>query len=291
MRALAVLGLLLVVSGVAFKMSLVPFHLWTPDTYAGAPLPVAAFLSVVSKAAAAAMLLVLLGVGLPMLAGVWAPMTGVLAAVTMTVGNLVALRQTRAVRLLAWSTVAQAGWVLLPLAGLLRRDTVVLTGQLGVGQGDVLGAAHDAVAASVGYLAAYTAAGLAVFAVVAVFARHHRDGERHTLEDYRGLGRREPVAAAVLAFGLACLAGLPPGIVGVVAKVIALRPVVDAGWWLLASWPLRTSRWRWPTTCAGRRCWWRRRTARCPAGGCARPRDWRSAPGPPPASRCRSRRR
>jgi NADH-quinone oxidoreductase subunit N len=229
-RALAVLGLLLVVSGVAFKMSLVPFHLWTPDTYAGAPLPVAAFLSVVSKAAAAAMLLVLLGVGLPMLAGVWAPVLGVLAAVTMTVGNLVALRQTRAVRLLAWSTVAQAGWVVLPLAGLLRRTT----GRLGVGQGDVLGAAHDAVAASVGYLAAYTAAGLAVFAVVAVFARHHHDGERHTLEDYRGLGRREPVAAAVLAFGLACLAGLPPGIVGVVAKVIALRPVVDAGWWLLA---------------------------------------------------------
>jgi NADH-quinone oxidoreductase subunit N len=71
--------------------------------------------------------------------------------------------------------------------------------------------------------------------VVVVFARHHRDGEQHTLADYRGLARREPVASAVLAFGLACLAGLPPGIVGVVAKVIALRPVVDAGWWLLAS--------------------------------------------------------
>jgi NADH-quinone oxidoreductase subunit N len=234
-RALAVLGLLLVVSGVAFKMSLVPFHLWTPDTYAGAPLPVAAFLSVVSKTGAAAMLLVLLGVGLPMLAGLWAPILGVLAAVTMTVGNLVALRQTRAVRLLAWSTVAQAGWVVLPLAGLLRRSPGGLGDQLGVGQGDVLGVAHDAVAASVGYLAAYAAAGLAVFAVVVVFARHHSSGERHTLDDYRGLARREPVAAAVLGFGLACLAGLPPGIVGVVAKVIALRPVVDAGWWLLAA--------------------------------------------------------
>ena len=233
-RALAVLGLLLVVSGVAFKMSLVPFHLWTPDTYAGAPLPVAAFLSVVSKAGAAAMLLVLLGVGLPALAGLWAPVVGVLAVVTMTVGNLVALRQSSAVRLLAWSTVAQAGWVVLPLTGLLNRHTAVAAGQLGIAEGDVRGVAHSAVAASVGYLAAYTAAGLAVFAVVVVFARHHPNGEQHTLADYRGLARREPVAAAVLAFGLACLAGLPPGIVGVVAKVIALRPVVDAGGWVLA---------------------------------------------------------
>jgi NADH-quinone oxidoreductase subunit N len=109
--------------------------------------------------------------------------------------------------------------VLLPLAG---------AGPAGPGQ------AQSTAAAAVGYLAAYVAATMAVFAVVVVFARHHPAGEEHTLDAYRGLARREPVAAAVLAFGLACLAGLPPGIVGLVAKVIALRPVVDAGVWPIA---------------------------------------------------------
>jgi NADH-quinone oxidoreductase subunit N len=230
-RLVAMLGLGLVVAGIGFKASLVPFHLWTPDTYAGAPLPVAAFLSVVSKAAAIAALLVVLGVGLPGQRGVWAPVIGVVAAVTMTVGNLVALRQRGAVRLLAWSTVAQAGWVVLPLAGVLARHG----GRSGIGQSTaVLGVARQAVSASLGYLAAYTAASLAAFGVVTVLARHHPDGERHSLDAYRGLARREPVAAAVLGFALACLAGLPPGLVGVVAKLLALRPLVDAGWWLLA---------------------------------------------------------
>jgi NADH-quinone oxidoreductase subunit N len=218
-RAVAVLGTLLAVAGVAFKLSAVPFHLWTPDTYAGAPLPVAALLSSVSKAAGAAAVVVLLVVGVLPLAASWGPVVGWLAVLTITVGNLVALRQRIAVRLLAWSTVAQAGWVLLPLAGAVSttsRD------------------ARQAAAGSVGYLAAYVAATLAVFAVVVVLARHHRAGEEHSLDAYRGLARTEPVAAAVLAFGLACLAGLPPGIVGLVAKVIAVRPVVDAEAWPLA---------------------------------------------------------
>jgi NADH-quinone oxidoreductase subunit N len=218
-RAVAVLGVLLAAAGIAFKLSAVPFHLWTPDTYAGAPLPIAAFLSTVSKAAGAAALVVLLSVAVLPLAPSWAPIVGLVSAVTITVGNLVALRERLAVRLLAWSTVAQAGWVLLPLAG---------AGPAGPAQ------AHDAAAAAVGYLAAYTAATLAVFAVVVVFARHHQAGEEHAIAAYRGLARREPVAAAVLAFGLACLAGLPPGIMGLVAKVVAVRPVVDVSAWPLA---------------------------------------------------------
>jgi NADH-quinone oxidoreductase subunit N len=218
-KAVAVLGVLLAVAGIAFKLSVVPFHLWTPDTYAGAPLPIAAFLSTVSKAAGAAAAVVLLTVGVLPLAGTWAPVVGGVAVLTVTVGNLVALRQRVAVRLLAWSTVAQAGWVILPLAG---------AGPAGPAQ------AQAASAAAVGYLAAYVAATLAVFAVVVVFARHHPAGEEHAVEAYRGLARREPVAAAVLAFGLACLAGLPPGIVGLVAKVLAVRPVVDAGVWPVA---------------------------------------------------------
>jgi NADH-quinone oxidoreductase subunit N len=144
---------------------------------------------------------------------------GVLAAVTMTVGNVVALRQTVAVRLLAWSTVAQAGWVLVPLAA--------------AGDGTP-GVIHDALAASLGYLLAYAVASLAAFAVVVLLARHHPAGEEHTLDAYRGLARTEPVASAVLGLALACLAGLPPGIMGLIAKVVAVRPLVDGGQWVFA---------------------------------------------------------
>lgn len=214
-RALLLLGLALVVAGAAFKLSAMPFGWWTPDVYAGSPPPVAAFLSTVSKAAATAFVVVVLVVGAPLLVADWTTLVAVLALTTMTVGNLVALRQRVAVRLLAWSTVAQAGWVLLPLAG--------------------AGAGLPAAArASVGYLLAYAVASLAAFVVVVLVARHHVDGERHLLEAHRGLVRREPVAAVALAFALANLAGLPPGVMGLVAKVVALGPVVDARSWLVA---------------------------------------------------------
>jgi NADH-quinone oxidoreductase subunit N len=218
-EAVAVLGVLLGVAGIAFKLSVVPFHLWTPDTYAGAPMPIAAFLGVVSKTAGLAALVVLLVLGASGLAGVWAPVIGTLAAVTVTVGNLVALRQTMAIRLLAWSTVAQAGWVLLPLSGVRAASAE---------------SAQTAVSASVGYLAAYVVASLAVFSVVVVVARRHPAREEHTLDCYRGLARREPVAAGVLGLALLALAGLPPGFVGLVAKVMAVRPVVDAELWVIA---------------------------------------------------------
>jgi NADH-quinone oxidoreductase subunit N len=216
--AVAGLGTALCIAGIGFKISLVPFHLWTPDTYAGAPLPIAAFLSTVSKAAGVAALAVLLGLGLPPLAHVWVPIVGVLALITMTVGNVVALRQQVAVRLLAWSTVAQAGWVLVPFAS---AD--------GSGEG-----IRTALSASVGYLLAYVVASLAAFAVVVLVARHHPAGEEHTLAAYRGLARNEPVAAAVLGFALACLAGLPPGVMGLIAKVVVLKPLVDEGVWVVA---------------------------------------------------------
>ena len=216
--AVAGLGTALSIAGIGFKISLVPFHLWTPDTYAGAPLPIAAFLSTVSKAAGVAALAVLLGVGLAPLAHVWAPIVGVLAVITMTVGNLVALRQRVAVRLLAWSTVAQAGWVLVPFAA----------------AGGPAANVRVALAASLGYLLAYVVAGVAIFAVVVLVARHHRAGEEHTLDAYRGLARTEPVAAAILGFALACLAGLPPGVMGLIAKVVVLRPLVDRGLWVIA---------------------------------------------------------
>ena len=209
-------GVALVVAGAAFKLSLVPFHLWTPDTYAGAPLPVAAFLSTVSKVAGLTAVVLVLALGAPEVG--WAAPIGVLAALTMTVGNLVALRQLTAVRLLAWSTVAQAGWVVLPLAG--ATDA---------------GRLPDAVSASLGYLLAYVVASLAAFAVVVRVAEQHPDGARHDLSAYAGLWRRQPVLALVLGFALLCLAGLPPGVMGVVAKVVAIVPVVGAQAWGLVA--------------------------------------------------------
>ncbi|MBK7624082.1 MAG: NADH-quinone oxidoreductase subunit N [Kineosporiaceae bacterium] len=224
-RAVAVLGVVFALAGVGYKLSLVPFHLWTPDTYAGAPLPVAAFLSTVSKIAGLAAVVMLLMVGAPSLGAVWAPLVGFVAVATMTVGNILALRQHVAVRLLAWSTVAQAGWVLLPLAAGAPGATFGLL---------TAGNPQPVVAASVGYLAAYVAASLAAFGVVVVLSRHVVAAEEHTLDSYRGLARREPVAAAVLGFALLCLAGLPPGVMGLIAKLLAVRPLVDAGAWFFA---------------------------------------------------------
>ena len=131
----------------------------------------------------------------------------------MTVGNVVALTQTGAVRLLAWSTIGQAGWVLLPLAGAGSEPVVV-------------GAATT-------YLIAYCAATLTAFVVVTLVTRHG-GGVGHHLSSYRALARTEPVAGAVLGLALLSLAGLPPGLAGLIAKAAVLRPVVEGHLWWLA---------------------------------------------------------
>ncbi|WP_406829626.1 proton-conducting transporter membrane subunit [Pedococcus sp. KACC 23699] len=231
-RAVLVLGLLLLVGGVGFKLSLVPFHVWTPQAYSGGTEPVATFLAATSKVAALAALLVVLG---PLAAagavGAHAAtpvlvVVGILAAVSMTVGNLVALVQDDPVRLLAWSTVAQAGWVVLPLS--------VATTQAGQ--------------ASSGYLLAYVVATLVAFTVVHLVTRTGAGaggtgaagtpaggaGRGRTLAAYTGLLRRRPVLGGALGLALLSLAGLPPGVLGLVAKVLALRPVVGDGQWVLA---------------------------------------------------------
>ncbi|GAB3885372.1 NADH-quinone oxidoreductase subunit N [Terrabacter terrigena] len=203
------LATVLVMAGVGFKLSLVPFHAWTPTAYAGSSVPVAAFLATVSKVAAlAALLVVLRAVAVLGTPGVLA--IAVLAALSMTLGNVMALRQDDVVRLLAWSTVAQAGWVVLPLVSI-----------------SALG-----VAASATYLLTYVVATLVAFAVVAVTLRDQRAGGR-TIAAYDGLWRRSPWRAGALVLALTSLAGLPPGVIGLVGKVTALRPVVAEGWvWL-----------------------------------------------------------
>ncbi|MQY06116.1 NADH-quinone oxidoreductase subunit N [Actinomadura macrotermitis] len=207
----AAVGVVLVLAGFAFKVAAVPFHFWAPDVYQGAPLPVAAFLSVVSKAAGFAGLVIVLALGFPAYAHVWGPLVGVLAALTMTLGNLMALRQATAIRLLAWSSVAQSGYMLAPLA---------------VGEKRL----PEAVAATTAYVALYAVMNLGAFAVV-IGARRRTAATPYydTLADFGGLARRSPLMAAALAFFLICLAGLPPGVMGLFAKVVVFRATVAGG--------------------------------------------------------------
>jgi NADH-quinone oxidoreductase subunit N len=209
--ATAAAGVVMVLVGFAFKVSAVPFHFWAPDTYQGAPVPVAAFLSVASKAAGFAGLIVLLVVGFRPYADVWGPVVAVLAAVTMTIGNVVALRQWHVVRLLAWSTVAQAGYLLVPLA-------VAATEH---GRGDAL--LGEAVQSTLTYLGIYAAMNLGAFACVAVVARRF---PRNAAGDYRGLASSAPLTAVLFGLFLTALAGLPPGVAGLFAKVVVLRTAV-----------------------------------------------------------------
>jgi NADH-quinone oxidoreductase subunit N len=219
----AAVGIALVLVGFGFKVSAVPFHFWVPDTYEGAPLPVAAFLAVVSKTAGFAGLILVLVDGFAPFASLWSPLVAVLAAVTMTVGNLVALRQRQAVRLLAWSSVAQAGYMLVPLGA--------LGGVLGPGQAGRAGAGltADVTSATITYVVIYAIMNAGAFAVVALVGKY-RPG--NLLDDYRGLARRNPLSALALAFFLACLAGLPPGLAGLFAKIVVFRAAIDgtAAW-------------------------------------------------------------
>ncbi|WP_109473981.1 NADH-quinone oxidoreductase subunit N [Ornithinimicrobium cavernae] len=207
--ALLLLAAVFVLAGLGFKLSTVPFHAWTPLTYATAPLPVTTYLAGTSKVAALGGMIVLVQT-LAGTSGFALVAVAVLAALTMTLGNAMALRQTDLVHLLAWSAVAQAGWLMLPLASLSSR----------------------AVHAAGGYLAVYVVATVLAFVVVTAVA--HRPGGGTSLDDHRALARRQPLTAAALGFALLTLAGLPPALIGLVAKVVVLRPVAaDGTWWLL----------------------------------------------------------
>ncbi|WP_369171639.1 NADH-quinone oxidoreductase subunit N [Streptomyces sp. R28] len=214
LQTLTQAGVVLTLVGFAFKTAGVPFHFWVPDTYVGAPLPVAAYLSVVGKAVGFTGLILVTVVALPSYADVWGPALAALAALTMTVGNVGALRQqaTRAysaVRLLAWSSVGQAGYLLVPIAAAAYSDD----GERSIGS-------------TVAYALMYAAVNLGAFAVAALVGRTK---PLNRLSDYRGLYARNPLSALILAFFLLCLAGLPPGIIGLFAKVTVFSAAVDAG--------------------------------------------------------------
>jgi NADH-quinone oxidoreductase subunit N len=202
---LITLAILFVVVGFGFKVSAVPFHTWAPDTYEGAPTPIAAFLAVASKAAGFVALLSLVFVAFDGRSDVVEPLMWVLAALTMTVGNLIALRQTNIVRMLAYSSVAQAGFMIAPLA---------VVGDAG----------EEALTAVVVYLLVYTAMNLGAFAVIIAVARKTRTGE---ISSYGGLFQYAPGLAVAMAVFLFSLAGIPP-LGGWFAKFEVFRAVVAA---------------------------------------------------------------
>lgn len=236
------LGAVLVLGVFVFKVAAVPFQAWAPDAYAASPVPVAAYLSVVSKTAGLGALLVLLTEALLPLARWWGLGLAAVTVATFVVGNAIALRQASLVRLLAWSSVAQLAYVLLPVAAVGAGSAADFasrsgSGASGGGQGPALvPAMTDAVSASVAYLVAYALMTLASWAVVLLVVRRRRPAAGVLLiEHVRGLARRSPWAGGSLAFAFACLAGLPPGIVGLVVKVRVFQVAVAAQSWLLVA--------------------------------------------------------
>jgi NADH-quinone oxidoreductase subunit N len=188
-------AVMLIIVGFGFKISAVPFHFWAPDTYAGAPMPVTAMLAVASKAAGFVGLALVTFIAFQPLAGVWAPVLGVVAIVTMTVGNLGALQQRDLVRLLAFSSVAQAGYILLPF-GVAR-----------AGQSALVASVNDAALRAVlFYLVAYAVMNVGAFGVAIGVGR--RTGLR-AIRDYAGLGARSPFLAFSMTIFLLSLGGAP----------------------------------------------------------------------------------
>jgi NADH-quinone oxidoreductase subunit N len=196
--------------GFAFKVSAVPFHFWAPDSYEGAPTPVTAFLSVASKTGGFVALLSLVYVGFFGRGDAWQPILWVLAAASMTVGNLIALRQTNLVRMLAYSSIAQGGFMLVPFAV--------------ANQGD--GSARpEAFSATVVYLLIYAVMNLGAFAALIAIARKTRSAE---IDTYSGLFNYAPALAVTMSLFLFSLAGIPP-LGGWYAKLVVFKAVIDAG--------------------------------------------------------------
>lgn len=199
--------LFLLVVGLGFKISLAPFHFWAPDTYEGAPTPVSGILSTASKAAGLAVLIRLFITAFPQVDANWQVILAVLAALSMTIGNLVALTQKNLKRLLAYSSIAHAGYAL-----------------VGVVAGNELG-----IKSVVYYLIAYVLTNLAAFGIVAAFGRVTGSDE---IRAYDGMSRRSPYLAIAMLVAFLSLSGMPP-FGGFVAKVLVFAAAVQAGWYWL----------------------------------------------------------
>jgi NADH-quinone oxidoreductase subunit N len=192
----------LVLVGFGFKVAAVPFHFWTPDVYEGAPTPITAYISTASKAAGFAVLVRVMLTAFPGIEAYWAAILAAMAVATMTLGNVLALAQSNIKRLLAYSSIAHAGYALIG---------VVALSQFGV-------------ASTLFYLIAYVVTNLAAFAVVILFAA---SAGSETIADYAGLSRRSPALALALMVAFLSLAGMPP-LAGFVAKFYVFAAAVES---------------------------------------------------------------
>ena len=184
-HSLVLIAFALLMVGILFKVSAAPFHVWTPDVYEGAPSPVVALMSTGPKVAAFALLIRVLYGGFPMLKPMWIPLLWVVAVLSMTVGNLAALRQESVKRMLAYSSIAHAGYLLAAFAG----------------------AGESGIAAATFYTAAYAAMNLGIFAIITIVSGYEE--KLPNIGDYRGLIYRSPVLGSLLLFFLLSLVGIP----------------------------------------------------------------------------------
>ncbi|HLA47927.1 MAG: NADH-quinone oxidoreductase subunit N [Nitrospinae bacterium RIFCSPLOWO2_02_FULL_39_110] len=205
-----IMGMLLLLIGFGFKIAAVPFHMWTPDVYEGAPSPITAFMSAGPKAAAFAAFLRVFIEALPSLQGIWVDIIWVLAALTMTIGNVIALVQDNVKRMLAYSSIAHAGYVLVAF---------VSTDKLGV-------------ASILYYMLAYTFMNIGAFAIVIIIGG--KGEEKINLKDYTGLAYRYPLTAAAMCLFLLSLTGIPPT-AGFMGKLYIFSAAIKSGYVGLAT--------------------------------------------------------
>jgi len=208
-QALALLAMAFLLIGFGFKVSSAPFHMWTPDVYQGAPTPVVAYMSAATKVAAFFALIRVFDVALQPLTWDWTPLVYALAALSIVVGSFLAIAQRDIKRMLAYSSVAQAGFIL-----------------TGLTSPNALG-----IRAAMFYLIVYTLMTVGAFGVVMLVSA--RGEEQTSLESYAGLAKRSPGLAAVMAVFLLSLAGIPPT-AGFIAKVTVFSAAIEAGNWPLA---------------------------------------------------------
>lgn len=202
-------GVVFMVAGISFKFGAAPFHMWLPDVYHGAPTPITLFIGSAPKLAAFAMVVRLLGFGAGPLAEHWQPMLAVLAALSLVVGNVIALMQTNLKRMLAYSTISHVGFLFLGLAG----------------------GSAEGYAAAMFYAISYALMATAAFGAIVLLAR--RGFEADSIEDFKGLNARDPWSAGMVLCVMASLAGIPP-FLGFWAKLAVLRAAINGGMLWLA---------------------------------------------------------
>ena len=223
--ALLLVGAAMLLIGFGFKIAMVPFHVWTPDVYEGAPTPVTAFMAAGPKAAGFASFLRVFVLGFPIIAGVqatqylhdtWITALTVLAILTMTVGNIAAIVQNNVKRMLAYSSIAHAGYA--------------LVGFIGAGVATTIQGRNDAISSVAFYMLTYAVTNLGAFAVITLIGQ--KNDRRTEFEDYNGIGFKSPVLAFTLSLFMLSLLGLPLT-AGFIGKVLVFRPALEAGSFML----------------------------------------------------------